>query len=361
MDLVLILSLVVAFALVLLNGVFVAAEFAIVRVRRTRLEELAGHGREDAKHAIELVDRVDEYLATTQLGITAASLGVGWLGEGAFARLFVWLVPDGASISITLVHVIATVLAFGLVTITHVVLGELVPKNIALTKADHLLMRLARPLRLLHLVLGPASRILNAVAGWIQRGFGHESMPPPALSEDELKLVLHDSHEEGVLTAGEAKIILRAFEFADRCAEEIMVPAELVDFLSLSRSFEENLATARTNLHARLPLCETDLDSVRGVVSMKDLWLLRSEDSNAAFERVCRPFTTIGPDLSQEAILRRFQEEGAQIGIVREHGTTLGIVTLEDVLESLLGDVRESRSPESRPPAPAPATTTGRG
>jgi CBS domain containing-hemolysin-like protein len=347
----LVLSIVAVFALVGVNGVFVAAEFAIVRVRRTRLEELAGEGRKEATDAIELVDQVSDYLATTQMGITMASLGVGWLGETAFARVLNGL-AFGPSASGAIVHGIAAALAFGLVTMLHVVVGEIVPKNMAITKADHFLMALARPLRIFHRAVRPASRLFAVTARWIQRRLGHENAVPRALSEEELKLVLGDSHEAGVLTQGEAKIILRAFEFADQCAEEIMVPAERVDFISLSRPFQENLEIAGKNMHARLPLCESGIDSVRGVVSMKDVWLLRSEGSNAAFERACRPATKVAYDLSQELILRRLQAGKAQMAIVRDAADkrTLGIVTLEDVLESLVGDVREASTPSEQRP-----------
>jgi CBS domain containing-hemolysin-like protein len=217
----------------------------------------------------------------------------------------------------------------------------------AITKADHYLLLFVRPLRIFHRAMRPASRVFVAAAEWIQRRLGHENTVPPPLSEDELKLVLTDSHEGGVLTEGEADIVMRAFEFADKCAEEIMVPADRVDYVSLARSFEDNLAVARRNMHARLPLCETDIDSVCGIVSMKDVWLFHADASNAAFVRASRPVTRICDDLSQELILRRFQAEGAQMGVVRDarDRTTLGIVTLEDVLESLLGDVRESRFP----------------
>jgi CBS domain containing-hemolysin-like protein len=346
-----ILSVAAVLALVVVNGVFVAAEFAIVRVRRTRLEELAGEGRAEAKDAIELVDQVSDYLTTTQVGVTAASLGVGWLGENAFAGVLSSF-AYGPSPSGAILHGTASALAFGLVTMLHVVVGEIVPKNMAITKADQYLMTLARPLRLFHRAVRPASWLFTVVASWIQRRLGHEHSVPRPLSEEELKLVMGDSHEAGVLTEGEAKIILRAFEFADRYAEEIMVPAERVDFISLSRSFEENLEIARKNMHARLPLCETGIDSVRGVVSMKDVWLLRTEESNAAFERACRPATTVADDLSQEVILRCLQASKAQMAIVRDAADTrtLGIVTLEDVLESLVGDVREASTPPERRP-----------
>lgn len=335
-------SLVAAVVLVLVNAVLVAAEFAIVRVRRTRLEELAGQGRRDARRAIELVDGMSDYLVTTQVGITAASLGVGWLGEGAFAHLFARIVPVASS---AVVHGVAAATAFGVVTMLHVIVGEIVPKNLAIASADRYLLALASPLRFAHFVLRPFTHAFTRVAVGIQRVLGHENVPPPPLSEQELKLVLADSHEEGVLTAGEAKIILRAFEFADKSAREIMVPAASVDFLSLASTFEANFATAREHMHARVPLCETDLDSVVGIVGIKDVLLLRFEESNAAFRRACRPATKIPADLSQEEILRRFQADGVQMGIVRDKADrrTLGLVTLEDVLESLVGDVREAR------------------
>jgi CBS domain containing-hemolysin-like protein len=175
-------------------------------------------------------------------------------------------------------------------------------------------------------------------------GHGEISLPP--LTEDELKLVLIDSHEESIISAGEAKIILRAFEFADKQAEEIMIPAERVDFISLARTFEQNLALARKSMHTRFPLCRNGLDTVTRIVSMKDMWpLLHLEESNAAFERVSRPLIKIPLDFSQDNILRLFQEGRGHMGVVRDLADekTLGIVTLEDVLESLVGDVREAK------------------
>jgi CBS domain containing-hemolysin-like protein len=340
-----------ALALVLVNGVFVAAEFAIVRVRRTRLEELAGQGIAAATNAIVLVDHVSEYLAVTQIGITAASLGVGWLGEDAFAHLFILLLSD-YRIPSSVLHVAAAIVAFFLIVMIQVVVGELVPKNLAIRKAEHLLLFLARPLQILHIVLRPAHALFEKLSSWILRCMGHGEISHPPLTEDELKLVLMDSHEEGIISEGEAKIIIRAFEFADKQAEEIMIPAERVDFISLARTFEQNLALARRNMHTRLPLCRSELDTVVGIVNMKDMWpLLQLEESNAAFERVSRPLIKIPLDFSQDNILRLFQESRGHMGVVRDLADekTLGIVTLEDVLESLVGDVREAKPSAIRP------------
>jgi CBS domain containing-hemolysin-like protein len=340
-----------AVALILVNGVFVATEFAIVRVRRTRLEELVGQGVEAAKDAILVVDRVSEYLAVTQIAITAASLGVGWIGEDAFAHLFILLLPD-YHVPIAVLHVAAATIAFLLITMMHVVLGELVPKNLAIRNAERLLLFLAGPLQILHIALRPFHWLFEKLSSWILRCMGHGEISHPPLTEDELKLVLMDSHEEGIISEGEAKIIIRAFEFADKQAEEIMIPAARVDFLSLARTFEQNLALARKSMHTRFPLCRNGLDTVMGIVSMKDMWpLLHLEESNAAFERVSRPLIKIPLDFSQDNILRLFQEGRGHMGVVRDLADekTLGIVTLEEVLESLVGDVREAKPSAIRP------------
>jgi CBS domain containing-hemolysin-like protein len=212
--------------------------------------------------------------------------------------------------------------------------------------AESYLLVLARPLRIAHLVLRPFLRILERASTWIMHRLGHGVAAERPLSEDELKLILAESHKGGMVSDGEAEIIVRAFEFADKQSEEIMIPAENVSYLSLERSVEENLDAARRHMHARLPLCRSGLDSVIGTVSMKDAWpLLEHKRSNAAFERVCRPPIIIPLDFSQEDILKAFRKDRGHLGIVRDLAgkRTLGIVTLEDVLDSLVGDVREAR------------------
>jgi CBS domain containing-hemolysin-like protein len=294
---------------------------------------------------------VSEYLAVTQIAITAASLGVGWLGEDAFDYLLGLLFPDYRAPS-TVLHVAAAIIAFFLITMIQVVVGELVPKNLAIRKAERLLLFLARPLQILHIALRPVHWLFEKLSSWILRCMGHGEISHRPLTEDELKLVLMDSHEEGIISEGEAKIIIRAFEFADKRAEEIMIRAERVDFISLERTLAQNLALAQKNMHNRFPLCRNGLDTVVGIVSMKDMWpSLQLAQSNAAFEQVCRPLIKIPLDLSQDKILRLLQEGHGHMGVVRDLSDkkTLGIVTLEDVLESLLGDVREAKPSAVKP------------
>ena len=338
-------SVLAVLGLILLNATWVAAEFAIVRVRRTRLEELAGQGVEAAKHAIVVVDGISDYLALTQIGITVASLAVGWLAEDVVVQLLGWLRP-AQDYGDEPFHAVGIAVAFTVVSVLHVVLGEQVPKLLAVRRAEQYLLILARPLRIAHLVLRPLLRVLERMSTWIMHRLGHGVAANRPLTEDELKLILAESHKGGVVSDGEAEIIVRAFEFADKQSEEIMIPAENVSYLSLERSLEQNLDAARKHMHARLPLCRRGLDSVIGTVSMKDVWpLLEKERSNAAFERVCRPPIIIPLDFSQEDILRAFRKGRGQMGIVRDLAgrRTLGIVALEDVLDSLVGDVREAK------------------
>jgi CBS domain containing-hemolysin-like protein len=245
-----------------------------------------------------------------------------------------------------LVHGLGIAVAFTVVAVLHIVLGEQVPKLLAVRSAESYLLYLARPLRIAHILLRPFLRILERVSTWIMHRLGHGFAAEEPLSEDELKLILAESHKGGVVSDREAEIIIRAFELADKQSEEIMVPAGRVSYLSLDRSVEANLDAARTHMHARLPLCRSGLDSVIGTVSMKDAWpLLEHDRSNAAFEQACRPPIIIPLDSSQEDILKSLQANRGQMGIVRDLSgvRTLGIVTLEDVLESLVGDVRESK------------------
>lgn len=331
--------------LILINAVFVAAEFAIVRVRRTRLEELAGQGVAAAKSAIVVVDSITDYLALTQIGVTIASLAVGWLAEEAVMQLLRAVHPGGGATSGAM-HAAATTVAFVFVTTLHVVFGEQVPKLLAVRSAEHYLMALARPLHLVHFLLKPVLRVLERLSSGVLRCLGHGVATKTPLSEDELKLILADSRKDGIITDGEAEIIVHAFEFADRQAEAVMIPADQVAYLSLAQSLEHNLGVAKEHAHARLPLCRDGLDSVIGTVSVKDVWpLLERARSNAVFDQARRAPVFISVDCSQEDILVALRLAHAHIGIVRDRANqrTLGIVTLEDVLESLLGDLREGK------------------
>lgn len=338
------LYILLSFFLVALNGFFVAAEFAIVKVRRTRLEELAGKGVKAARVSILMVDQLDEYLSATQLGITIVSLGLGWIGEESFYNLFLLMFPEQAVSNPAAFHAIAISLSFLVITLLHVVLGELVPKSMAIQQAETVTLWVTRPLRWFYTAAKPAIVGFTMLANFILRLFGLHSAEEPPLSEDELRLVMKESHEDGVISESEAQIITKAFSFSDKRVQEIMIPAEKVQFLSLSRSVDENLATTRKRMYTRFPLVSSDLDSLIGVVHMKDAWRELAEDrSNLSFERTVRPAVFVDPGTRQDKLMKILKEARTHLAIVRDHGGSrvLGIVTLEDILEELVGDIRD--------------------
>lgn len=341
-----IILILIFFALVLvaLNGFFVAAEFAIVKVRRTRLEELAGQGVRAARISILCVEQLDEYLSATQLGITLVSLGLGWIGESAFAHLFIRFFPDTVLISKALQHGIATGLAFFLVTMLHVVLGELVPKSMAIQNAEKITLAIAQPLAVFYKVARPLIHAFTLIANMILKALGYHGFEEPPLSENELKLVMKESREDGIITESEAQIINRAFEFSDRRAADIMVHAPDVDYISLSRPLDQNLVVIKKNMHTRFPVCRAGLETVFGIVHMKDVWpILLTNFSNEAFLKCARPALFVDIGMRQDQILKIFQVKRGHLAMVQDakKKNVVGMVTMEDVLEHLVGEITD--------------------
>jgi CBS domain containing-hemolysin-like protein len=330
-----------AFLLILLNAFFVAAEFAIVKVRRTRLEELTGQGVRRAKDAIILVDELDEYLSATQLGITLVSLALGWIGEESFYSLFKIIWPPTVA-SENVHHIIAGGISFFIITTLHVVLGELVPKSMAIQRAEQITLVIAKPLRLFYKTSRPLIRTFTAMAsavlGWI--GYGESEEPP--LSEEELKIVMRDSNDEGVITDSEAQIINRAFSFSDKNAMDIMISKEKTQYISLARSYEENKEVIMSKMHTRFPVCRVDMDDVMGIVNMKDLRFITTED-NSVFETAMRKVMYVYPEMKQDRLMKLFTEKRLHLAVVRDNKSerNLGIVALEDVLEQLVGEIMD--------------------
>lgn len=333
-----------AFILVALNGFFVAAEFAVVKVRRTRLEELAGQGVREARISIRIVDQLDEMLSATQLGITLVSLGLGWIGESSFASLLVLLFPSTFSEETGTLHAVALGVSFFLITMLHVVLGELVPKSMAIQNAEKMALWVSKPLTFFYRSSRPLIHAFTRLANFVLRRIGYHGLEEPPLTEQELKLVMKESSEEGVITESEAQIINRAFEFADKRTTDIMVPASEVDFVSLARPLDANLAVVRRHMHTRFPICRTDLNSVIGIAHMKDVWpVLLTDFSNTAFEKCARPAIFAEVHMRQDELMKIFQGRRGHMAIVQSHDRKMnvGIVTMEDVLVSLVGDFRD--------------------
>jgi CBS domain containing-hemolysin-like protein len=331
--------LLAACLLVLLNASFVAAEFALVKVRKTRLEELAKQGDKRARVALRCANNMDLTLSSTQLGITLASLGLGWIGEEAVARVLTITAPATFLTTGMSRHVTAWLVSFFSVSLMHVVLGELVPKSIAIQDAERVALVLARPLRIFYGFSRPLILLFDFLAGLVLSVSGYQKTKEGPLSEQELKLVMKESRKDGVISSGEALIISRAFEFADKRALDIMVPREKVEYLCTSRSIHENMKLITQRQHTRFPLCDGGFDRIIGVIRTKDVWpdLVRKL-SNEHFHAKCSEPIIVTHHMRQDHLLQLFQMRRAHQAIVRDNsGRNIGIVTLEDVLEQLVG------------------------
>jgi CBS domain containing-hemolysin-like protein len=290
------------------------------------------------------VDQLDEYLSATQLGITIVSLALGWIGEDAFAELLSSAFPAVLPRVGHAHHIVASGISFFMITLLHVVVGELVPKSMAIQNAENIVLKISPPLRLFYRISYPLIWAFTSLANFILKLLGYHGLEEDALSEQELKLVMKESREEGVITENEAQIISKAFEFSDKRARDIMTSAENVIFLSLKKSFEQNISTIRNSLHTRIPLCREGFESVIGVVNVKDLWpYLFNTRSNEVFLKASRPALYAEPTVRQDRLMKTFQARKAHFAVVRDLATNknLGIVTLEDVLEELVGEISD--------------------
>jgi CBS domain containing-hemolysin-like protein len=335
-----------AILLVFANGFFVATEFAIVKIRHTRLQAMVDEGRPGAANAMKMVDRLDAYLSGTQFGITLASLGLGWLGEPAFAHLLepvlLRLVPEAAGP--TLAHSLAVAFAFAIITFLHIVVGELAPKSLAIQRAEETTLAVALPMRAFYFLFYPFIWLLNGVAGWVLKAFGlhsaHESSD--AHSEEELRVILHSSAEAGAITTSRAELLERSLEMAQKTARQVMVPRNQVKFLDVEEPLEKCIADARAAGHTWLPVCRGNMDALEGLVNAKDLFFLLSKGELRSLAQVQRPVLYVPEHVTLEQLLNEFRRRRRQIAlVVDEHGGTSGLVTISDVVAEVVGDVAE--------------------
>lgn len=342
------LGLTLGLLLVALNGFFVAAEFAIVKARPTQIEPHATRGDPRGKVALHMIQNLDAYLSACQLGITLASLALGWVGEPAFAWLLrpvVALVPGATPAVLQTVSLSA---AFATITVLHIVLGELAPKSLAIRKAEATALWLALPLFAFYKVTYPAIWVLNHAANGLLRLVGIRPVSEAELvhSEEELRLLLGSDYA-GKMSKQKRKLLDNVFELSHRVARHIMVPRADVVYLSLARSLEDNLQVARDAEFTRFPLCTEHLDQVVGLVHIKDL--LIAEKPTESLEQIQRDIMFVPETLQLDRLLRRMRAERVHMAaVVDEYGGVSGIVTMEDVIEEIVGQIQDEFD-EERP------------
>ncbi len=336
--------LVLAFLLVLANGFFVAAEFAIVKVRSTQLTELADEGSARAKMARRLIRHLDAYLSATQLGITLASLALGWVGEPAFEHILAPLVERFGGASEVTARSFSAAFAFVVISVLHIVLGELAPKSVAIQKPVGTSLWIAYPLHWFYVLTYPAIVLLNGTSRAVLKlvGIHPASEHETAHSPEELRLILASSEKAGILSEENREIIEGVFQFSKRTARQIMVPRTDVVVLSVTRTIEENLETIRTTRHTRYPLCEVSLDHTIGLIHVKDLLLAQLRGPGRSLLELKREILFVPENSTVESLLSQFIESKTHMAVILdEYGGASGIVSLENITEELFGQIQD--------------------
>lgn len=331
--------------LVFLNGFFVAAEFALVKIRDTQLETLVANGHSRAKVARRIVRNLDAALSSTQLGITLASLGLGWVGKPVFATLLMPMLKY-LNVDATQADWIGFGVGFTIITFLHIVAGELAPKSLAIQKPLATSLWIATPLHWFYVAFYPCIWALNHAAFWLLRRFGLQPVTESELthSEEEIRLLLTQTrrHTSGPNLGQD--IALNAFALRQRRVGEIMRPRHEIVGLNTADSLEQCLAVARRTRYSRFPLCQGgDLDKTLGVVTSKDLMDLRPEAKCACdLARVARKIIFVPESAQLEKVLCLFLQRKLHLAlVVNEYGSTIGLVTLENVLEELVGPIED--------------------
>ena len=338
-------ALIAAIALLGVNGFFVLAEFALVRIRKTRLEELAQRGDNRASLALKMVARLDSYLSAVQLGVTLASLGLGWLGEPAVAAFIEPLVFQYFPGSVILLRSVSLVLSFSVVTFVTVVLGELIPKNIAMQKTETMLLWSVWPLYIFHQLGWPVITLFDRTARVLLNIMGIEPAKDSdvAHSEEELRMIVSASRRGGVLDQMESELIDNVFDFADRMAREIMIPRRDMVCLFADDPYEENLRVVMETAHTRYPLCREDKDHVLGMVHIRDLMNYNgTRHENPDLASVMREVLMVPEGMSVAKLLQLMRHKRIHLAVVvDEYGGTAGLVALEDVIEEIVGNIQD--------------------
>lgn len=342
-------DVIVTILLVLLNGFFVAAEFAIVKVRSSQIA--LEKGTYSKKAAEKIIDNLDGYLAATQLGITLASLGLGWVGEDVMSRLILNAMHGlGLSMSEAMAHNIALPVAFGVLTILHIVFGELAPKSLAIRYATATTMRISIALRIFYYICRPFIWLLNGFANLVLKLIGVKPISETEIhSEDELRLIIAESEEGGAIEPNERELIQNVFDFDDRIVRQVMVPRVKISGLRADLSIKETIDILLKEGYSRYPVYENSLDDIVGIVHAKDITTAYVQKPDKSLREIMRPAHFIPESKPIDVLLREFQRRKTQMAIVvSEFGGTIGIVTLEDILEELVGEIQDEHDHEQQ-------------
>lgn len=330
--------LAIALVLVLINGFFVLIEFAIVKVRASRIEELVRQGDSRAKLAKPILSRLDAYLSATQLGITMASLALGWVGEPAFAALVSWLF-GAIEWSTTTSRTISSVTAFVIITFLHILVGEVAPKSLAIRAPEKVTLAMARPLRWVYamfylpmLLLNSASNLLLKLIGW------QAHTPDVAHSEEELRVLLSTAQNSGAFSLNRMLILENIFDLGEQTVREAMIPWSQVHYVSRQATRHQIMRTVTETRFSRYPVVEGS-SPPREYLLLKDLIVQAADEGD--WTRVLRPLPSVRPDENLEIVMQKLQADGANMAVVVDGPKSVGVITLEDILEEVVGRIED--------------------
>lgn len=348
------LNLFLLFLLIALTAFFVASEFAIVKVRTSRIDQLIMEGNAKARSAKQVISSLDEYLSACQLGITITALGLGWLGEPTIERLL-HPVFESINLQASITHILSFVIAFSVVTFLHVVIGELAPKTFAIQKAEAITLSFSKPLILFYRIMYPFIWILNGSARIITGLFGLKpvSESEMAHSEEELRIILSESLKSGEINPSEYQYVDRIFEFDNRIAKEIMVPRTEIVTLPEDSSLAETLELILNERYTRYPVTAGDKDNILGIINVKEILtdcVRKKCEGKHPLRQYIKPVIRVIETIPIHDLLLRMQKERFHMAILLdEYGGTAGVVTVEDILEEIVGEIRDEFDADELP------------
>lgn len=336
-------QLLIILLLVLLNGFFVASEFAIVQVRSTRIAQLTDEGNRQAQSTQKIIANLEPYLSATQLGITLATLGLGWLGERVVAKLIdpIWTFID---VPTSVHHFISFGISICLVTILHIVLGEIVPKSLAIRKAEATSLWVSKPLHLFFVLFRPAIWFINHSANTILRmiGIPLQSDHQQAHTEKEIRMLVEQSHKSGLIDQVELALFDNIFDFSNRIGREVMVPRINMSCIFLEDPMEKILTSIKGSQYTRFPLCGEDKDHILGVIHTRDFYEKILDGEIPVLQQIARPAVHVPETMEIQDILKILQTSHTEMAIVvDEYGGTSGLVTIEDIIEEIVGEIQD--------------------
>ncbi|HJV45944.1 MAG TPA: hemolysin family protein [Bacillota bacterium] len=338
--------------LILTTAFFVAAEFSIVRVRPTRIQQLATTGEKKSLAALKVISNLDGYLSACQLGITITALALGWIGEPTIQHLllplFAWLnVPPNISLLVSLL------LAFSLITFLHVVMGELAPKTVAIHKAEWVSIWTAQPIILFYKVMFPFIWLLNGASRRVTAILGLKPASELEIThtEEEIRSILNESYTSGQINKEELHYMNNIFQFDDRLAKEIMVPRLEISVFDTDSTMEENMETIMKEKYTRFPIAlRGDKDQIIGIVHTKELFHAMLDHKIESIQPFIRPALTVSETIPIRDLLKKMQKQETQMSVlIDEYGGTAGLVTVEDILEEIVGEIRDEFDFEEEP------------